>query len=90
MEQNVNIIQDAYGAFSRGDIAAVLATLDENVVWSIPGPSEIPLFGTRQGRAAVGEFFQTLDRDQETLLFEPRRYVAQGNTVVALVPSLSE
>lgn len=44
----------------------------------------MPFSGKRQGRDAVGEFFASVAENQEVLSFEPREFVAQGNTVVSL------
>ncbi len=48
------------------------------------GPSEIPFTGTRRGREAVGEFFSVLGENLEFQQFEPREFIAQGDTVVVL------
>jgi uncharacterized protein len=81
-QNNLGVVRMGYDAFSRGDIDALLALLDENVEWITPGPSEIPTAGTRRGRQAVGEFFKTLSETFEITRFEAREFVAQGDRVV--------
>ena len=44
----------------------------------------IPWAGTRHGRKGVAEFFSLLGETLEFEQFEPREYVAQGDTVVVL------
>lgn len=39
-ERNVRIVQEAYGAFGRGDISALLGLLTEDVEWIQPGSPE--------------------------------------------------
>jgi ketosteroid isomerase-like protein len=60
-QQNVQLVQQAYDAFRRGDSSAVLKTLSEDVEWLIPGPEHIIRFaGRRRGPQQVGEFFRSL------------------------------
>src|SRR5215211_4342376 len=40
--------------------------------------------GLRQGKAAVAKFFEQVNETTSFQQFEPREYVAQGDTVVAL------
>ena len=84
--QNTKIVQDAYAAFGRGDVPAILAHLADDVVW-VPvygaGP-EVPTAGERRGKAAVGEFFHRVAANVHFSRFEPREFVATGDTVVAL------
>jgi ketosteroid isomerase-like protein len=83
---NTQIVRDAYAAFLRGDVAALLELLDDHVVWKpITGAAPyVPTGGERRGKASVGEFFQTLGQTITFEQFEPRQYVAEGDTVVAL------
>lgn len=84
-QQNVHVVQQAYGAFGRGDIPAVLAAMSEDIEWNTPGPSEIsPLAGRFQGNEQVAQFFQTMADTQEMLEFTPQEFIAQGDTVVVL------
>ena len=84
-KQNVQLVQQAYEAFKRADIAGVLQTLDENAEWLIPGPGEIiPFAGTRRGPQQVGEFFSILAGTQTAELFEPREFIASQDKVVVL------
>src|SRR6187455_2164154 len=84
--QNTQIVKDAYAAFGRGDVNAILALLDENVEWEgVKGTEGVaPHAGKRQGKAAVGQFFQQLGSTLDFQLFEPREFVAQGDSVVAI------
>lgn len=84
-EDNVRIVKDAYDAFKRGDIEALLSKLSEDVEWITPGPTDImPAAGTRKGRDGVKEFFSTLAAQEDVELFEPQEYIAQGDKVVAI------
>ena len=82
--QNVDVVQQGYEAFGRGDIPAVLELLTDDVEWTEQGPSVIPFAGTFRGREGIAEFFTLLDETLEFEQFEPRKFVGQGDTVVVL------
>ncbi|HWE35837.1 MAG TPA: nuclear transport factor 2 family protein [Isosphaeraceae bacterium] len=80
--ENVRRIQDQYRAIARGDFAAVLDLLHEEVDFEISGPPGVPFVGRWRGRdevaAAVrGNFAMVEDQWPEV-----RAVIAQGDTVV--------
>jgi ketosteroid isomerase-like protein len=83
-QRNVQLIGDAYAAFGRGDVEAIVDACTEDVDWILAGPAEIPIMGARKGKAGVREFFATLASEDEVLQFEPQKFVAQGDTVVVI------
>ena len=84
--ENTQVIKDAYAAFQRGDVAAIVNACDENVEWHgvIGTEGVLPQSGLRHGRAAVAEFFKQVAESTDFNSFEPKEFVAQGDTVVAL------
>jgi ketosteroid isomerase-like protein len=82
-EQNIQIAAKGYADFSRGDIPAVLAALDENVEWITPDIG-MPPGGTYKGRAGVGQFFQQVNETWDFKSFEPRDYIASGDQVAVV------
>lgn len=83
-QANTERAQQFYETLGRGDIPALLDFVADDIEWTYQGPSAIPFAGTRHGREGVGEFFTLLDQTLEFEAFEPREFVAQGDTVVAL------
>ncbi len=83
-QTNVEVVQGTYEAVGRGDIPALLDLLTEDVEWTLQGPSLIPFAGPCKGRDGVAEFFSQVGGSLEFLQFEPRDFVAQGDTVVVL------
>jgi len=81
---NAEVVQGTYEAVGRGDIPALLDLLTDDVEWTFRGPSMIPFSGTRRGREGVVEFFSLVGENLEFQEFEPREFVAQGDTVVVL------
>src|SRR6202035_3219740 len=77
-QQNVQIVQNAYTAFARGNIQTILDSLADDVEWALPGEGLIPQAGTYQKRDGVARFFQTLTQTTEFSNFEPREFIAQG------------
>ena len=85
MSDNTALVQAAYAAFGRGDVAALLATCTDDIVWVSNGdPAVIPWVGTRHGHAGVVEFLTGLGANLDFEAFEPRKFVASGDMVVVI------
>src|SRR5947209_17897070 len=82
--ENLRVVQKAYENFKTGSVEALLGQMSDDVDWRLPDIEGVPFAGARRGRGAVAEFFSTLADAQDTLAFEPREFVAQGDKVVAL------
>ena len=81
----VQIVKDAYAAFSRNDIESIINLMADDVSWYLPGPPKVvPFVGRRKGKTEVNRFFSTLTDVQDVERFEPQQFVAQGEKVVAL------
>jgi ketosteroid isomerase-like protein len=83
-EQNKSIVNQAYSNFKSGNINGILDLVADDVNWTLPQMEGVPFAGTRTGRDSVGEFFQSVVSTQESLRFEPRELIAEGDKVVAL------
>ncbi|MCJ8307429.1 MAG: nuclear transport factor 2 family protein [Hyphomicrobiales bacterium] len=57
-EDNMKVVQDFFAAYGKGDLKAIAAVMDEDVLWHIPGRH--PLSGTKNGRDEVLAFFAQL------------------------------
>ena len=84
--RNTQIVKDAYAAFLRGDIAAILAMVDDAVQWQgvIGTEGVLPQAGLRQGRDAVAEFFGQVDATVGFDEFAPGEFIAQGEQVAVV------
>jgi ketosteroid isomerase-like protein len=80
----VAIPQQAYEAFQRADVPAILGQLADDVEWIIPTIANVSFTGHRRGRAQVAEFFTTLAQEQDAIRFEPKEFIAADDKVVAL------
>ena len=84
--QNTKVVQDAFAAFGRGDIQALLTHLADDIAWTaVYGTgSHVPTSGERRGKPAVAEFFKQVAENVHFSRFEPKEFVATGDKVVAL------
>ena len=78
-------VRHIYAAFGRGDVAAILQHLDEEVAWEYAAAStDVPWLQPRRGRAQVPRFFESMSQF-ELHRFEPRTFLESGNVVVVLI-----
>lgn len=86
MTTNLEIVQQAYAAFGKGDLASLLATMDPDIVWENPGPASPSYFGTNRGHAAVAaNVFGFLAENLQFDVFEPREFLLGADKVVVLL-----
>ena len=83
-EENLGVVRKGYEAFGRGDINGLLESLDEQITWVTPGPSDLATSGKRTGRQEVAGFFASVNQLFDIQRFEPREFIAQGDLVVVL------
>jgi ketosteroid isomerase-like protein len=84
-QETIQATQDAYAAFGRGDIGAVMQALADDIDWTYPGTADVPYVGTRHGKQAVLEWFAILAQTVSFQRFEPYAFIAQGDAVVTLL-----
>jgi hypothetical protein len=84
MPTNKQIIQGAYEAFAKGDVPSVLAVMDDKIEWT--EAEGFPLYdGTFVGpQAVVDGVFMRLGEIGDDFTVTPTRFVAEGDTVVAV------
>jgi ketosteroid isomerase-like protein len=83
-QDNVAVVRRAYENFKGGNIGGILDSVTDDVDWRLPEIEGAAFSGGRKGRASVGGFFSQLADSQDSVSFEPREFVAQGDKVVAL------
>ena len=71
---DIQTLQNAYEAFNRGDIPAVLEVMDPDIEWNEPGGGRAPS-GTFHGAQAVGnDVFSAVPENFEEFTAEPERF----------------
>lgn len=80
---DLDIVRRGYDAFSRGDVDAVLAVLDSEVVWHAP-PS-LPESGTFHGREEVRRWLEGYADAWEKTRVDLEDIREEGDRVIAQV-----
>jgi ketosteroid isomerase-like protein len=83
-KQPIEVVQEVYQAFGRGDVATILGLVSEGAGWDFPGPEEYPVFGRRRGRDGALAFFQAVGANEDVSEFVIDRLLPSGDVVTAL------
>jgi uncharacterized protein len=78
------VVQQAYEAFGRGDVPAILKLVAEEVDWEFVGPASLAYAGRRRNHKEVADFFAAVTRADDIHAFEPREFIAAGEHVTVL------
>jgi ketosteroid isomerase-like protein len=79
-QENKQVAEAAYKAFSSGDAAAAMQNMDDSIVWTSRGDNA--LTGTYNGKQEVGELWgQLAGKGFRTA---PHDFIADGEKVVVL------
>lgn len=82
----VPMLQDFYAALSAGDLAGVLERVADDVTWEVSGPTDLlPWSGEWTGKEGVSDFHHRLSEHVTSPGWEPKQYIAQGNTVAVIL-----
>jgi hypothetical protein len=85
-QDNLTIVKDIYDAVARGDVAAILDRVSDDVDWAAEAASKTaPWHGRRAGRDGVASFFGDLAASIEIGSFVPHSYAAGDGDVHLLV-----
>jgi ketosteroid isomerase-like protein len=85
-DANIKIITEIYEAFGRGDIAAILDAVTDDVDWAAEAASSAaPWYGVRHGRDAVAVFFSDFGSTMEVEEFTPVSLAANDTDVLTVV-----
>jgi uncharacterized protein len=80
-DANIKTIAEVYEAFGRGDVAAILDAVTDDVDWAAEAASTAaPWYGVRRGKDAVAEFFSGFGSTMEVEEFTPVSFAAKTPT----------
>ncbi len=81
-QQNITATQNIFTAFGAGDVPAILAQLDPEILINFYGPPVIPYAGTYRGLDEARTFFDTVLRSVQIDEFVPEEFLADRDKVV--------
>jgi len=84
VRSNLQVIQQAFDDFAKGNIPAIINSLADDVRWGsfkIPGAA---MSGNFFGKEGAQEFFKYLDEQIKYTVFEPREFIVQGDSIIVL------
>jgi uncharacterized protein len=85
-DANTKTIAQVYEAFGRGDVAAILTAVTDDVDWAAEASSTAaPWYGPRTGRDAVALFFADFGSAMEVEEFTPVSFAANDTDVLTVV-----
>lgn len=84
MSTPTQVVQQAYAAFGRGDIDAILGMLTDDIEWRFLASEGVPSAGRFSGKRQVQQWFGRLAETDEILKFEPREFLEGPNHVTVL------
>jgi uncharacterized protein len=85
-QDNIKTITQVYEAFGRGDVAAILDAVTDDVDWAAEAASSAaPWYGVRHGRDAAAGFFAAFGGAMEVEEFTPVSMAANDTDVHTVV-----
>jgi len=84
MATPTQIVQQAYEAFGRGDIAALAALCADPVDWECVVPANLAYAGRRTTPQQVAQFFRDIPESDTIHAFEPREFIESGDNLTVL------
>ncbi len=85
-DTNIKTITAVYEAFGRGDVAAILDAVTDDVDWAAEAASSAaPWYGARHGKEAVAAFFSAFGSTMEVSEFTPVSVAASDTDVLTVV-----
>ncbi len=83
---NIKVIKDVYDAFGRGDVAAVLDAVADDVDWAAEAAGTgAPWYGVRHGKGEVVKFFEAFGTAMEVEEWTPLAFAASDADVHSVV-----
>ena len=85
-QDNLSVVQEIYAAVARGDVAAILDRVSDDVDWAAEAAGKTaPWHGPRAGKDGVASFFRDLATSIEISAFTPHSFAAGEHDVHLLV-----
>jgi len=83
MSDLIETVKEFYAAFSRGDIATILASVADDVSWEYEAPPELLSSGVRRSPKEVAEYFSAIARQATDHSLEMTEFFSTDDAVAA-------
>ncbi|MGI9180909.1 MAG: nuclear transport factor 2 family protein [Longimicrobiaceae bacterium] len=83
-QQDVQTMREAYEAFNRQDIPAVLDRFDPQIEWIEPGGGRAPAGTYRGPQSVANDVFTTIPQNFDELRAEPEQFIDAGEYVAVV------
>lgn len=85
-DDHVQAVQEIYGAFGKGEVAAIMERCTNDTEWSFNGAqAEVPWHHPVRSRSDLPKFFQAIGSNVEFHDFRPLHFVHSGADVICHV-----
>ena len=85
-KSNIKTVESVYEAFGRGDVAAILETVTDDVDWSTEAAGKgAPWYGGRNGKEALAQWFGEIGSTIDVEEFTPRAFGSNDTDVFTVV-----
>ena len=81
-QENKQLVMQGYQLFQSGDIRKLMDLYHDDAEWISPDSEYTPYAGSYHGKQGIGQFFAKLDASVQTVYFQARQFIAEGDTVV--------
>jgi uncharacterized protein len=86
MDPKIESVQAVYEAFGRGDVAAILDQVTDDVDWASEPESDIaPWHGIHHGKAELPHFFAALGETVDVTEFTPLAFASSDTDVMVVI-----
>jgi ketosteroid isomerase-like protein len=76
-------VQKMYDAYQRGDIPAIISSLNKDVIWEVMGQPDVPFAGIYHGPGDVKKFFGILNDHVEPIEMIVEHILENEHVVIA-------
>ncbi len=87
MAESVDVVNEAYSSFAKGDISGLLESVSDDTDWS--SPASLPHGGDFSGKDGVLKFFQGIGAMWDSLTIEVEGVADTGDGLVLTVVEAS-
>ncbi|WP_428655669.1 nuclear transport factor 2 family protein [Runella sp.] len=82
---NTSLVMQGYAKFGKGDFGGIADACTDDVVWDVTDNPDAKTARVYNGKKELGMFFKNLSTALQITKFEPVRFFADGDDVIAFI-----